>query len=120
MIREAAQAIHKAHQQWTDLRPLDLPPSKAVKDESARTSLPVPPELPLSGLRLRLGQLPKKSGESSAEIFKQATLAAGKTKVICAGGSSIDPKAFLQQLHDRSTFPEPRQRNREQHPPETT
>ena len=31
----------------------------------------------------------------------RAVKAAGKTKVICAGGSSTDPAAFLQSLHDQ-------------------
>jgi fructose-bisphosphate aldolase/6-deoxy-5-ketofructose 1-phosphate synthase len=44
---------------------------------------------------------PKKEGKESKEIFKQAIKAAGKTKVICAGGSSTDPKKFLQDLHDQ-------------------
>jgi len=44
---------------------------------------------------------PKKEGQKSAEVFKQAVKAAGRTKVVCAGGSSMEPKAFLQQLHDQ-------------------
>ena len=44
---------------------------------------------------------PKKEGHKPAEIFKQAIKAAGRTKVVCAGGSSMEPKVFLQQLHDQ-------------------
>ena len=33
----------------------------------------------------------------------RAVKAAGKTKVICAGGSSTDPHAFLQSLSDQIT-----------------
>ena len=37
----------------------------------------------------------------SKEIFKEAVQAAGRTKVVCAGGSSKDAKDFLQELHDQ-------------------
>ena len=44
---------------------------------------------------------PKKEGHESKELFKEAVLAAGRTKVVCAGGSSVDVRAFLQRLHDQ-------------------
>ena len=44
---------------------------------------------------------PKKKDEESKEILKRAIRAAGRTKVICAGGSSVDPQKFLQDLHDQ-------------------
>lgn len=44
---------------------------------------------------------PKKEGEKSAEIFKEAVKAAGRTKVVCAGGSSDEAEAFLKKLHDQ-------------------
>ena len=44
---------------------------------------------------------PKKEGFESKEIFKEAVRAAGRTKVVCAGGSSVDVKQFLQTLHDQ-------------------
>jgi len=44
---------------------------------------------------------PKKEGHESKELFKEAVLAAGRTKVVCAGGSSVDAKGFLQRLHDQ-------------------
>jgi len=44
---------------------------------------------------------PKREGESSAELFKEAVQAAGRTKVVCAGGSSVDVETFLQQLHEQ-------------------
>ncbi len=36
-----------------------------------------------------------------AEAFKEAVKAAGRTRVITAGGSSTDPRKFLQTLHDQ-------------------
>jgi DhnA family fructose-bisphosphate aldolase class Ia len=44
---------------------------------------------------------PKKEGQESKEIFKEAILAAGRTKVICAGGAGEDVELFLRTLHDR-------------------
>lgn len=105
MIREAAQAIHKAHLHGLVSVLWIYPRGKAVKDEKC-------PDLiaGATGVAACLGSdfvkvnYPKKAGESSADVFKRAIRAAGKTKVICAGGSSMDPKAFLQQLHDQITI----------------
>jgi fructose-bisphosphate aldolase/6-deoxy-5-ketofructose 1-phosphate synthase len=44
---------------------------------------------------------PKKEGYESGEIFKEAIQAAGRTRVICAGGSSVDVESFLKRLHDQ-------------------
>ncbi len=102
MIKEAAQAIYKAHQNGLITVLWIYPRGKAVKDEKD-------PDLIAGacGVAACLGadfvkvNFPKKEGEKSAEIFKRAIKAAGRTKVICAGGSSMEPKAFLQQLHDQ-------------------
>jgi len=34
-------------------------------------------------------------------MFKEAVAAGGRTKVVCAGGSSRDPESFLKELHDQ-------------------
>ena len=102
MIREAAQAVHWAHRHGLITVLWIYPRGKAVKDEKS-------PELiaGATGVAACLGSdfvkvnYPKKEGQKSAEIFKQAIQAAGRTKVVCAGGSSMEPKAFLQQLHDQ-------------------
>jgi fructose-bisphosphate aldolase/6-deoxy-5-ketofructose 1-phosphate synthase len=44
---------------------------------------------------------PQKTGHNSAEIFKEAVSAAGRTKVVCAGGESTDARLFLERLHDQ-------------------
>jgi fructose-bisphosphate aldolase/6-deoxy-5-ketofructose 1-phosphate synthase len=44
---------------------------------------------------------PQKEGFESKEIFKEAILAAGRTKVVCAGGSSKGVEDFLKELHDQ-------------------
>ncbi len=38
-------------------------------------------------------------GYESKEIFKEAILAAGRTKVVCAGEASEDVELFLRTLH---------------------
>jgi fructose-bisphosphate aldolase/6-deoxy-5-ketofructose 1-phosphate synthase len=102
MIREAAQAVYWAHQHGLVTVLWIYPRGKAVKDEKT-------PELiaGATGVAATLGtdfvkvNYPKKEGQKSAEVFKQAIRAAGRTKVVCAGGSSMEPKVFLQQLHDQ-------------------
>jgi fructose-bisphosphate aldolase/6-deoxy-5-ketofructose 1-phosphate synthase len=44
---------------------------------------------------------PRKGRVSSAEALKEAVRAAGRTKVVCAGGSAKPPREFLQDLHDQ-------------------
>ena len=44
---------------------------------------------------------PEKPGFDSTLLLKEAVQAAGRTKVVCAGGASRDVKSFLQQLHDQ-------------------
>ena len=38
---------------------------------------------------------------STKQLSSYAVLAAGRTSVVCAGGSSVDVKSFLQRLHDQ-------------------
>jgi DhnA family fructose-bisphosphate aldolase class Ia len=40
-------------------------------------------------------------GTAPAEAFKEAVKAAGRTRVITAGGGSTDVRKFLQTLHDQ-------------------
>jgi fructose-bisphosphate aldolase/6-deoxy-5-ketofructose 1-phosphate synthase len=102
MFRQAAQLIYEAHHQGLLTVLWAYPRGKAVKDEHD-------PHLiaGAAGVANCLGSdfvkvnYPKKEGYESKEVFKEAILAAGNTKVICAGGSSIDVKAFLQRLHDQ-------------------
>ncbi len=102
MIREATQAIRYCHQHGLVSVLWIYPRGQSVKDEKD-------PDLiaGATGVAATLGadfvkvNYPKKDGEKSAEVFKRSIKAAGKTKVICAGGSSTDPELFLQQLHDQ-------------------
>ena len=102
MLRQAAQIVYEAHQVGLLTVLWIYPRGKAVKDEKD-------PHLiaGATGVAAALGSdfvkvnYPKQEGKESKEIFKEAVLAAGRTKVVCAGGSSIEPRAFLQQLHDQ-------------------
>jgi DhnA family fructose-bisphosphate aldolase class Ia len=102
MLRQAAQLVYNAHKHGLVTVLWIYPRGKAVPDEKD-------PHLVAgaTGAAACLGtdfvkvNYPKKQGASSPEVFKEAVLAAGRTKVVCAGGSSMEPKDFLQQLYDQ-------------------
>jgi len=102
MLREAAQAVYKAHQTGLLSVLWIYPRGQAVKDEKDADLI-----AGATGVAATLGadfvkvNAPKKDGVSSADLLIRAVKAAGKTKVICAGGSSTDPKKFLQGLYDQ-------------------
>ena len=102
MLHQAAQIVYYAHQHGLVTVLWIYPRGKGVADEKD-------PHLiaGATGVAACLGSdfvkvnYPKKEGSESKELFKEAVLAAGRTKVVCAGGSSVDVKAFLQRLHDQ-------------------
>ncbi|AKB29957.1 Fructose-bisphosphate aldolase/6-deoxy-5-ketofructose 1-phosphate synthase [Methanosarcina siciliae T4/M] len=102
MLVQAAQVVYDAHQHGMVSVLWIYPRGAAVKDEKD-------PHLiaGATGTGACLGtdfvkvNYPKKEGEESAEIFKEAIKAAGRTKVVCAGGSSDEAEAFLEKLHDQ-------------------
>ncbi len=102
MLRQAAHLVSEAHQHGLITVLWVYPRGKAVSDEKE-------PHLiaGATGVAACLGSdfvkvnYPKKEGFESKELFEEAVLAAGRTKVVCAGGSSVDAKAFLQHLHDQ-------------------
>ncbi|MGZ4883994.1 MAG: aldolase [Halobacteriota archaeon] len=102
MLREAAQIIYGAHKRGMIAVVWIYPRGAAVKDESD-------PHLiaGAAGLGCSLGadfvkvNYPKKDGNDSKEAFKEAVLAAGRCKVLCAGGSSVDAKFFLERLWEQ-------------------
>jgi DhnA family fructose-bisphosphate aldolase class Ia len=102
MLHQAAQIIYNAHQHGLITVLWMYPRGKAVKDERD-------PHLiaDATGVAACLGSdfvkvnYPKKEGYESKEIFKEAILAAGRTKVVCAGGASEDVGLFLRTLHDQ-------------------
>jgi len=102
MLHQAAQIVFNAHQYGLIAVLWVYPRGEAVPDEKD-------PHLiaGATGVAACLGSdfvkvnYPKNEGHESKELFKEAVAAAGRTKVVCAGGSSVDVKAFLQRLHDQ-------------------
>ena len=102
MLREAANIVSEAHQNGLVVIIWAYPRGKAVTDEKDPHTI-----AGAAGVAACLGadfvkvNYPKKSGLASKNSFKEAVKAAGRTKVICAGGSSTDPKEFFQRLYDQ-------------------
>ncbi|MDN7024291.1 aldolase [Methanoculleus sp. FWC-SCC1] len=102
MLYQAAQIVHRAHQHGLLSVLWMYPRGRAVKDEKD-------PHLiaGAAGVAATLGadfakvNPPKKGGSADASLLREATLAAGRTKVVCAGGATMDAAGFLQQLYDQ-------------------
>ena len=102
MLHQAARIVSNAHRHGLISVLWVYPRGKAVADEKD-------PHLiaGATGVAACLGSdfvkenYPKKEGYESKEIFKEAVMAAGRTKVVCAGGSSDDVVVFLKRLHDQ-------------------
>jgi fructose-bisphosphate aldolase/6-deoxy-5-ketofructose 1-phosphate synthase len=102
-MREAAQACLQAHRNGLAAVLWIYPRGAAVPKEQD-------PHLiaGATGLGATLGadfckvNYPKpEDGRTPAESFREAVQAAGRTRVITAGGSSTDVRKFLQTLHDQ-------------------
>ena len=102
MLVQAAQVVYDAHQHGMVSVLWIYPRGTAVKDEKD-------PHLiaGATGVGACLGSdfvkvnYPKKEGAKSAEIFKEAIKAAGRTRVVCAGGTSDEAEVFLKKLYDQ-------------------
>jgi fructose-bisphosphate aldolase/6-deoxy-5-ketofructose 1-phosphate synthase len=102
MLSQAAQLVFKAHRHGLVTVLWIYPRGAAVKDEKD-------PHLiaGAAGAAACLGSdfvkvnAPKKDGKSTADQITEVTKAAGRTKVVCAGGSSVDAAAFLSQLYEQ-------------------
>jgi fructose-bisphosphate aldolase/6-deoxy-5-ketofructose 1-phosphate synthase len=102
MLHEAAQAVFQAHQHGLFAVLWMYPRGKGVEDDKS-------PHLiaGAAGTALCLGadftkvNYPKPKEGDRPSALKEAVIAAGRTKLICAGGGSIDVKVFLQTLHDQ-------------------
>jgi fructose-bisphosphate aldolase/6-deoxy-5-ketofructose 1-phosphate synthase len=102
MLVQAAQVVYDAHQHGMLSVLWIYPRGAAVKDEKD-------PHLiaGATGVGACLGtdfvkvNYPKKEGAKSAEIFKEAIKAAGRTRVVCAGGTSDEAETFLKKLYEQ-------------------
>ena len=101
-MREAAQACIQAHRHGLVVTLWIYPRGAAVPEEQHPHII-----AGATGLATTLGadfvkvNYPKVKEGSPAEAFKEAVKAAGRTRVITAGGSSTDERKFLQTLHDQ-------------------
>ena len=102
LLLQAAQLVYNAHLEGLITVLWMYPRGKAITNEKD-------PHLiaGAAGTAACLGtdfakvNYPKKEGAESKEVFKEAILAAGRTKVVCAGGGSESVDKFLQQLYDQ-------------------
>ena len=102
MFAEASRLIFEAHQQGLVTVIWAYPRGQAVKDEKD-------PHLiaGVAGIAACLGtdfvkvNYPEVKDGSAAEALKEAVLAAGRTKVICAGGEETTAEEFLTRLHQQ-------------------
>lgn len=103
MIREASETIYQAHQNGLFATLWIYPRGKSVKNERDADLI-----AGAAGVGACLGadfikvNAPKADNSmQSAKYLKQATMAAGKSKVICAGGAKQNTLEFLQTLHEQ-------------------
>jgi len=103
MLTEAAQMVYEAHQNGLLAILWIYPRGKAVKNELDQNIV-----AGAAGVGSCLGadfvkvNFPEaKSIEDSAKQLKQSVLAAGKTKVICAGGKKKDEKTLLSEIESQ-------------------
>jgi fructose-bisphosphate aldolase / 6-deoxy-5-ketofructose 1-phosphate synthase len=100
-LREAAQIIYEAHQYGLIVVLWIYPRGKNVKDEKCSSII-----AGATGTAVCLGAdfvkvNPPKEDKKTQNPFKEAILAAGRTKVVCAGGKSTDVKNFLKTLYNQ-------------------
>ncbi|MBS3956064.1 MAG: hypothetical protein KGZ40_00815 [Clostridiales bacterium] len=103
MMAEAGQLIADAHSVGMLVVLWMYPRGKAVADEKDAHLI-----AGAAGVAVSLGadfvkvNPPKgNSAFSSAELLKEASLASGRTGLVCAGGSTVDAKTFLTQLWEQ-------------------
>jgi DhnA family fructose-bisphosphate aldolase class Ia len=103
MMTEAAQLIADAHMEGLIVVLWMYPRGRAVKDEKDAHLI-----AGAAGTAVCLGAdfvkvNPPKGNDtaSSAELLKESAKAAGRTGLVCAGGSTVDATTFLTQLYDQ-------------------
>ena len=103
MMAEAGELIAQAHANGLLVVLWIYPRGKAVKAEKDPALI-----AGAAGVALCLGadfvkvNPPKpEDGRTPAEALKVASTAAGRTGLVCAGGSTVDAETFLTQLYDQ-------------------
>lgn len=103
MLTQAAQIVYQAHEQGMLSVIWAYPRGKAVADEKdAHLIAGAAGAVGCLGADfVKVNYPEKQKDKSSAEGLQEAVKAAGKTQLICAGGSSMDTEKFLQTLYDQ-------------------
>ena len=103
MMAEAGELIAQAHANGLLVVLWIYPRGKAVTAEKDPALI-----AGAAGVALCLGadfvkvNPPKpEDGTAPAEALKVATMASGRTGLVCAGGSTVDAETFLTQLYDQ-------------------
>ena len=102
MLHEAANIVFNAHQQGLLAIVWIYPRGQAIKQEKTQEIIAGAASVG-AGLGADFVKVnpPEKKGKKNAKMLQEVTEAAGRTGVICAGGSQKDVKTFLQELHDQ-------------------
>ncbi len=102
MLEEAAQIVKDAHKAGLFTVLWIYPRGKAVKKEKTQEILAGATSV---GAALNTDFVkinpPEVRGKRDPKLLQRCVDAAGRTKVVCAGGSQKSVKAFLQELHDQ-------------------
>ena len=98
MFREGAQEIHKAHRNGLITITWAYPRGRAVTEELDGHLI-----AGAAGVASCLGSdfVKVNYPREGFEGLREAVMAAGRTKLLCAGGSKTDEKTFLQRLWDQ-------------------
>jgi len=103
MLTEAANIVHKAHQNGLLAVLWIYPKGEYVKDEHdphlIAGAAGVGAALGADFVKLKVPYNSQK--EFDPNLLKEATLAAGRSGVLCEGGSKIDEEVFLTHLYEQ-------------------
>lgn len=101
MLAEAAQLIYEAHRFGLITVLWIYPRGKAVVDEKDGHLIAGATGVAacLNSDFVKVNAPREKDGQDSAVLLKEAVKSAGRTKVVCAGGSNAAPEEFLKELY---------------------
>jgi len=103
MLTQAAIIVHEAHQNGLLAVLWIYPKGKFVKDEHdghlIAGAAGVGAALGADFVKLKVPY--DKKGNFDAKLLQEATMAAGRTGVLCEGGAKVDEKAFLTELYEQ-------------------
>ena len=105
MLAEAAQLIYESHRFGLITVLWIYPRGKAVIDEKDAHLIAGATGVAacLNSDFVKVNAPRAKDGQTSASLLKEAVQSAGRTKVVCAGGSNSAPEEFLKELYKQLT-----------------